>query len=324
LGLLTDTKSEALPRSSMAVRKTLQNIGMKKLLIIKNGAPGDVLRTTTLLYLFRDWEIDWLTEKASRDLLVNDYIHCLIDDVDLIDSGKPYDLVINLEDSGDFVAAALSRIKSTKIFGSYVDHEKKICYTPESAEWFDMGLISKHGIQKANEKKMKNRSSYQEIIFRALGYQFEGQRYILPKHIPFSQLRGDIAIAPKAGQRWPVKNWYYFDDLAVALSKKYKVNYLPMRKTILEHIGDIKGHKFLISTDSLPMHLALGLGIACVAIFTCTSPWEIYDYNLLTKVVSPKLEQYFYSLEFSEDAVKCIPYQQVYDVTIEQLRFHQV
>jgi heptosyltransferase-2 len=297
---------------------------MKKLLIIKNGAPGDVLRTTTLLHLFRNWEVDWLTEKASRELLVNDYIHCLIVDVGLIDSGKLYDLAINLEDTSDSVAAALGRIRCARIFGSYVDREKRICYTPDSAEWFDMGLISSRGIQKANEKKLKNRSSYQEIIFRALGYQFEGQQYVLPKRIPSSQLKGDIAIAPKAGQRWPGKNWHYFDDLAAALSKKYRVNVLPMRKTILEHVGDIRGHKFLISTDSLPMHLALGLGIPCIAIFTCTSPWEIYDYNLLTKVVSPKLEQYFYSLEFNEDAVTCIPYQQVYDVTMEQLRFHGV
>jgi heptosyltransferase-2 len=297
---------------------------LKKLLIIKTAAPGDVVRTTALLHLFRAWEIDWLTEKASRELLANDYIHCLIDHVDLIDPRKPYDLVINLEDSSDFVAAALSRINSARIFGSYVDGEKKICYTPESAEWFDMGLISKHGIEKANERKLKNRSSYQEIIFRALGYRFEGQRYILPKHIPPSQLRGDVAVAPKAGQRWPGKNWHYFDDLTAALSKKYRVNVLPMRKTILEHLADIRAHKFVISTDSLPMHLALGLGIPCIAIFTCTSPWEIYDYNLLTKIVSPKLEQYFYSRGFDEDAVTCIPYQQVYDVTMEQLRLHQV
>jgi heptosyltransferase-2 len=319
-----DAKSEVSSLGFLAGRKDYIKTAMKKLLIIKTGAPGDVVRTTTLLHLFRGWEIDWLTEKASGELLANDYIHCVIDDVDLINPRKLYDLVINLEDSKDFVMACLSRIKYSRIFGSYADLEKRICYTPDSAEWFDMGLISKHGIQKANETKLKNRSSYQEIIFRALGYQFEGQQYVLPKRIPFSQLRGDIAIAPKAGQRWPVKNWHYFDDLAAALSKKYNVNILPMRKTILEHIGDVRGHKFLVSTDSLPMHLALGLGIPCIAIFTCTSPWEIYDYNLLTKVVSPKLEQYFYNLEFNEDAVRCIPYQQVYDVTMEQLRFHHV
>jgi heptosyltransferase-2 len=297
---------------------------MKKLLIIKNGAPGDVVRTTTLLHLFRDWWIDWLTEKASRELLVNDYIHCLIDDLDLIDQRRVYDLVINLEDGDDFVAAALSRIKCMRIFGSYADDGENVCYTPDSAEWFDMGLISRHGIQEANRRKLKNRSSYQEIIFRSLGYQFEGQGYVLPEHIPLSQLRGDIAIAPKAGHRWPIKNWYYFDDLSAALSRHYKVTVLPVRETILEHISDIRGHKFVISTDSLPMHLALGLGIPCVAIFTCTSPWEIYDYNLLTKVVSPKLEQYFYSREFNEDAVRSIPYREVYDLVVEKLKFHRI
>jgi heptosyltransferase-2 len=297
---------------------------MKKVLIIKNGAPGDVVRTTTLLHLFRNWEIDWLTERASRELLVNDHIHCLIDDLDLIDPRKVYDLVINLEDSEDFVAAALRRINCTRIFGTYVDDGDNVCYTPDSAEWFDMGLISKHGIQEANRRKLKNRSSYQEIIFRSLGYQFKGQGYVLPEHIPLPQISGDIAIAPKAGQRWPIKNWYYFDDLAAALSKLCKVTVLPVRETILEHISDIRGHKFVISTDSLPMHLALGLGIPCVVIFTCTSPWEIYDYNLLTKVVSPKLEQYFYSREFNEDAVRSIPYREVYNLVVERLKFHRI
>jgi ADP-heptose:LPS heptosyltransferase len=146
----------------------------------------------------------------------------------------------------------------------------------------------------------------------------------MPGDIPDSPLRGDIAVAPKAGYRWPIKNWHFFDDLISALSKQYTVNVLPKRTTLLEHIADIKQHRFVISADSLPMHLAMGLGIPGVAIFTCTSPWEIYDYDLLRKVISQKLDRYWYSREYHKDAVTCIPFQQVHSVVTETLTAYNI
>ena len=41
------------------------------------------------------------------------------------------------------------------------------------------------------------------------------------------------------------------------------------------------------------MHFALGTGTPCVTLFTCTSPWEIYDYGIQKKIVSPLLERVF-------------------------------
>jgi heptosyltransferase-2 len=302
----------------------MQTNGMRRLLIIKTGAAGDVLRTTVLLHLFRDWSIDWFVAKENKELILNDYVQNVLDDSRCIDPNNPYDLVINLEDDESTCRDVLSRAEFAEISGSFIDDDGRMHYTTDSAEWFDMSLISKYGIEKANELKLKNRSSYQQIIFRSLGYEFKDQKYIMPRFIPTSELKGDIAIAPRAGDKWPMKTWCYFEDLTEELSKRYTVNILQTRQTILEHIADIKQHKFVISPDSLPMHLALGLGIPCVAVFTCTSPWEIHDYRLLTKVISPKLEQYFYSREFKEDAVTCIPYQEVHGLILEKLRFYDI
>jgi heptosyltransferase-2 len=296
----------------------------KTLLLIKCGAAGDVLRTTALLHVFKAWNIDWFTASENTDLLLNEYIDNVLDDPGQINSEKVYDLIINLEDDLSLIESLFPRLRFVKFFGSYIDKRRRIQYTSNSAEWFDLGLISKYGIKKANDLKLKNRSSYQEIVFRCLGFTFNGERYVLPKYIPSSELKGDIAIAPKAGQRWPMKTWYYFEDLKTELSKNYRVNLLPMRRTMLEHIADIKQHRFVISPDSLPMHIALGLGIPCAAFFTCTSPWEIYDYSLLTKIVSPKLKQYFYRREYVEDAVKCIPYREVYDLIVTKLRLYNI
>ena len=135
-----------------------------------------------------------------------------------------------------------------------------------------------------------------------------------------TDLAGDIAIAPQAGSVWPMKNWAYYDKLKVKLEKAgYTVNYLPMRDSLLEHIGDVRNHRFLVSGDTLPMHIALGSGIKCITLFTCTSPWEIYDYGIQKKIISPLLGKYFYQRGFEEEATTSISVDEVYGEVINHL-----
>jgi heptosyltransferase II len=284
---------------------------MNQLLIIKCGAAGDVVRTTTLLHPFTGWEIDWLVAKENRMLLPESRLRAIYDDPSQIPDTS-YDLVINLEDDEAYVAQAMRHIRTKQLFGAYcAPGDGRLLYTDDSAAWFDMGLISRYGLERANQLKYQNHRSYQEIIFEGLGFCFRGEPYVMPERLPASSLEGDIAVAPTAGKRWPMKNWAHIDRLTAELSADYRVNVLPVRQTMLDHIADIRNHRFLIAPDSLPMHCAIGLGLPSLAIFPCTSPWEIYDYQLLTKIVSPKLEQYFFGKTFIEDAVTCIPYDVV-------------
>ena len=193
------------------------------------------------------------------------------------------------------VAKLLSEIKYAELFGAYLNSSGKLTYTDSAKEWFDISIISNFGIEKADKLKFENRKTYQEMIFGGLGYKFNGERYYLPKAI-HTDLAGDIAIAPKSGAVWPMKNWAYFNELKQLLENDgYRVNYLPIRDSLLEHISDVENHKFMISGDSLPMHIALGSEINCLTLFICTSPWEIYDYGVQTKIVSPNLDKYFYN-----------------------------
>ena len=292
---------------------------MNKLLIVKTGAAGDVVRTTTLLRLFSDWEVDWLTAKENRQLLEGAQIRCLMDDPSELSNEARYDLVISLEDDTEFVRNVFSRITFEKVFGSHLNKDGSLVYTDDATEWFDMSLISRFGRKEADAIKLRNRKSYQEMIFKGLGHTFSGEEYVIPDQLPETGLRGDIAVSPKAGARWPIKNWPYFDKLIEGLSQNYTVNILPMRKSLLEHTADIRGHRFLISGDSLPMHIALGLRIPSVAIFTCTSPWEIYDYGLLTKIIAPTLDRYFYSREFVPEAVTSLSYDDVHRIVADCL-----
>jgi hypothetical protein len=68
------------------------------------------------------------------------------------------------------------------------------------------------------------------------------------------------------------------------------------------------------------MHLALGSNIKCVALFTCTSPWEIYEYGLLTKIVSPLIGEFFYKRGFDPRATTAIPFDQVLEAVLQQVK----
>ena len=64
---------------------------------------------------------------------------------------------------------------------------------------------------------------------------------------------------------------------------------------------------------------ALGSGIPTVAIFNCTSPWEIHDYGLLTKIVSPLLEEFFYQRCFEHRATTAVSMDQVFHAVMKRL-----
>ncbi len=117
-----------------------------------------------------------------------------------------------------------------------------------------------------------------------------------------------------------MKKWAYYDELKSKLeSLGLVVNFLPVRPTLLEHLADVQGHRCLVSGDSLPMHLALGSNISCVTIFTCTSPWEIHEYGLQKKIISPRLEEFFYKRGWNEGATNAISLDQVSEAVEGQL-----
>jgi hypothetical protein len=291
-----------------------------KILIIKLGAAGDVLRTTPLLRKLNG-EIYWLTSDLNLLLLqpLSQLASCIAfsNRNRIIDI--QFDLAINLEDSLD-CCEFLNQLKVKKIFGPYLDSNGAISYTKDSREWFDLSVISRFGKKIADQMKLLNRKSYQELIFTGLGLIFNGEQYILPPSSS-TDCRGDIAVAPKAGSVWPMKNWGYFDLLIDRLRDLgLTVNILPRRASLLEHIGDIKNHRYLISGDSLPMHIALGCGIKCFTFFICTSPWEIYDYGIQRKIVSPSLNRYFYKRNFDEKATFSISLEDAYKSILDHLK----
>jgi heptosyltransferase-2 len=288
-------------------------------LIVKLNATGDVVRTTPLLRRL-EGPVTWLTADSNLGLLqgVAPNVRCLPWSRRDEALDQRYDLVISLEDE-PHTAQFVRSVRHDRVFGAYLGTDDRLQYTDDAAEWFDMSLISRFGRERADELKYRNRRSYQEMIFAGLGWRFENDTYLLPA-APQTDLRGAVAIAPVAGPVWPMKNWAHYGALQQRLQDAgLCVNVLPKRSTLLEHLGDIRNHRCLVGGDSLPMHLALGSGTACVTIFNCTSPWEIHDYGLQSKLVSPLLGAHFYKRDMDPRATTAVGLEQVFEAVLARL-----
>ena len=288
-------------------------------LIVKVGATGDVVRTTPLLSRLKG-QVTWLTASKNTVLLegLNCDLRCFSWEERERALDTRYDLGINLEDTLD-VGQFLKTLRCKEIFGAYLDSNNSLRYTDNSRCWFDLSLISSYGRHEADRLKLLNRQTYQEMIFNGLGLRFAGEQYVLPEPIE-TGLSGDIAIAAEAGAVWPMKKWAYYGELKQQLEDRgLIVNVLPKRSSLLEHLADVQKHGCLVGGDSLPMHFALGSGTRCVTLFTCTSPWEIYDYGVQKKIVSPLLEEFFYKRGYDERATTAISVDEVFEAVMAQL-----
>lgn len=151
-----------------------------RILIIKLGAAGDVVRTTAILPGLKEKypkaKIEWLTDRPMVELLDgNPYLKGVFFMGDKSGFAKNhYDLVINFDE--DFgVCLLASQLKTKRLIGTYVD-DGEIRYTPEATVRFDMSRLSRHLPEEANRLKFANRKTYQELCYDMLGLKYRGQR----------------------------------------------------------------------------------------------------------------------------------------------------
>ena len=290
---------------------------MSRILVIKLGAAGDVVRTTPILHLMGADDVVWITAPENAPLLAGTHARVLTRPADAAAAG-PYDLVLSLEEEHQPLKAIFAALRFRQVIGAYPTAAGVVSYTAELRGWFDMSLISTYDAAEANRLKLANRRSYQEILFAALGASFSGEEYILPR-VHATNLVGDFALAASAGLRWPNKQWAHWEKLARQLDGLGTVNFLPRRATLLEHLGDVANHRIVLAPDSLPLHVAIGMKKPSVGIFNCTSPWEIHAYRRMVPVVSPCLEKYYYANKYAAEATLCLSVDKVYKTVEAEL-----
>jgi heptosyltransferase-2 len=285
-----------------------------KNLVIKVKALGDVLRTTPIFRVLKG-ENYLLSDKKVKEFIPekNRFIKKIItlDDKESLLKIN-FNLVLNLEEDEN-LAKFVSDLKYKKLVGVYLNKNEKLSYTFNSRKWFDMGLISHYGLQKANELKYQNKTSYQEILFEMIGKKFQGEEYIIKK--PKNNFNKKVVIIEKrAGKVWPMKKWPFYNFLAKKIKLLgYRVVFLKQRKNIFDYINDINRGKILICGDTFAMHIGLALKKKIICLFICTSPAEIYDYQRMIKIINPFLKQAFYRRDYNKKLVSGIKLKEVFD-----------
>ena len=162
-----------------------------KVLLVKLGALGDVLRTTPLLEGLRKkygaCDVTWLVEGRHRSVLErNPYIgrlQSLESDRDW--KNDDYDLVINLDKEPEALDAFMEA-KAAKKNGFGRDANGQLCAADSQSDYaYRLGLD--------DELKFRmNQKSYQEICFEQVGLRFDKEEY------QFSPEARDLSLANEA------------------------------------------------------------------------------------------------------------------------------
>jgi heptosyltransferase II len=203
---------------------------MREILILKTAALGDVLRTTSILPGLRaahpSARVTWLTAPGAVDLVRT---HPLVARVVPLDvkraadvervgaelASTTWDWVISLDDEEPLCALA-TRLAPRKLSGAHVDASGARAYTRDVAPWFDMGLLSVHGKQRADELKVANTKSHPRIYADMLGIEMARPELHLPAEAlafgerfaereGLARRRPVIGLNTGAGGRWTSK-----------------------------------------------------------------------------------------------------------------------
>jgi len=281
----------------------------ERLLIVKLGAMGDVLRTTALLPdILRAHDaphVTWLVDARSVPLLrSNPAIDAVVatEDADLL-AGRTFDCVYALDSDpaglarADAVAARARRGFVSGPFGTCVGVAEGGDRT-----LYDIGLW--------DDLKKANRRSYLELLGAAAGLTYSGARpYVARDDVADAYARSAIAGLPRpivginvdASERWERKRWNreYVERLVGDLvrdgcgallfggpttedANRSLAARHPGAVVAYESTGDpvrlaagIASCTALLTGDTLAMHVGWGLGIPVVALFGPTSLAEI-------------------------------------------------
>lgn len=320
----------------------------KKIIIIKLGAKGDVVRTLPILPAIKekypDSEIIWVTKPESKEVVGRSKY---VADVRVLPytPGEEFDVLYNF-DIDEEAGKLASEIKAKDKFGFYFDEDYPSAFNL-AAEYYLNTIFD-------DEFKKINKKTYQQMMFESAELEY-GPHYQHPLELTeadkqyaetFIKENGInteklIGIHIGASPRWPSKEWseekikefitkakasgnnvILFagpDDiekqnrLIEGLKKEGEVYANDPGNTFWEFASLVDRCEKMVCSDSLSLHVALALKKPTACLFFCTSHHEIEDYGILKKIISPKLEEFFPERmdEYDEDLVNSISVDEV-------------
>lgn len=278
---------------------------VEKILIIKLGAIGDVIRTTPLLKKIKEHyptsSIYWLT--YTPEILPKSWIDkavsVSIENIELIKNIN-FDWSINLDK--DPIAISLTNsINAKRKSGFTIDengHAKPIGTEAENHKWIT-GLF--------DDMNKQNTKHYVQEIFEICGYEFNNEEYFIdvpPKNIDFNidHSKKVVGLNTGCGGRWTSRLWpdKHWIELAKGLiSNNYEVILLGGQQEDEKNrrIEKLSGAKYLghyplndfinlvdecdiiVTAVTMAMHLAIALKKKLILFNNIFNKNEFYLYN---------------------------------------------
>lgn len=281
----------------------------KRILIIKLGAMGDVIRTTPLVVKYRelypDAHITWLT--LSPDVLPKnkiDHIYKYNETSLFIVANKKFDIAINL-DKEEEACILLSKVQADEKYGfSWKDNH--ICAATPNAEHKIITGLFDHISQ-------KNTKNYLEEIFNICHLNFNDEEYLINFNQEFEkkwktyfdeigQGLKVIGLNTGCGERWLTRLWpdeywiSYIKELQklnlfpVVLggpqedekNKKFAKEtgcYYPGTYSLEEFFGITAACDLIVTQVSMMMHIATALKKKMILFNNIFNKNEFYLYN---------------------------------------------
>ncbi|HEX4047788.1 MAG TPA: glycosyltransferase family 9 protein [Elusimicrobiota bacterium] len=306
----------------------------REILLIKLGALGDVARTTGILGPLRrkhaPCRISWLTTRKALPLLEG----LPLDRKAALGARAPrwlsrtrFDLVVCMDDDLRSARAAAATRAARRV-GVYLEGGR-LRYTPDSAPVFGMSLLAPDR-RAADARKRANRASYPRLWARVLELRGRTAEFS-PLPMPAAR-RGRrprssvVAVHAGSGRRWPSKR-LPIEVAAELVRRLAQAGLKPVlvagpgerrrNAAILRRAGAgrvaaarplpefgrwLAGCRALVSTDSLPMHLALAARVPCVALFGPTCRAEIETFGRGAKIGPRRPCRCFYKPVCSESS----------------------
>lgn len=251
----------------------------RKVLIIKTGfsefldrgistiiSLGDVLMCTSILSLYKNDHVTWVTSfKGSPLLHGNPYIHdLLIFSPTVLQkiAQSSCDILINLEkDIG--ICSFLRTIKAKEKYGFYFDTKlHDIATYNRSAQC----LLDSQENHKAIHK------STLAILFETVGGKWQGEVPYLRCPSGVAE-KYDIGFNFAVGTKWPTKAWpmHNWQALEKILQKKYSISWQKGHTNIKEYIRWIQSCRLIVTCDSLGQIVGQALNKKVVTLFGPTN-----------------------------------------------------
>ncbi len=304
----------------------------EKILIIKLGAIGDVIRTTPLLEAIKteypSAKIFWLTHTPSVvPGSVDEILKFNQEGITYLESVE-FDIIYNLDK--DKEASAFTSKLNSKVKKGYILKDGVPYPADVSAEQkYFTGLFD--DVNKANTK------NYLEEIFEICGFKYSGQKYILSSFDEFADSwnldhsKKIIGLNTGCGGRWTTRLWADKNWIELAkslISKGYEVIFLGgeredaknkmfSKKTGGKYLGYFQLEKFInlvnqcdlvVTGVTMAMHITLGLNKKIVLFNNIFNPNEFELFGL-GKIIQPEKEcKCFFRGTCINTEYKCMDY----------------